>query len=100
MDFAVGSRRSNPCSRMKYFTDFRREISSLNRLRELASKENLNSYLELQIKETENSINSDPEAFTRLVFLNSIRKHTSSAPWSHEHIYLKQFRIPQIVLFD
>jgi hypothetical protein len=46
------------------------------------------------------AIDTKPEALLNTLFLKAIRDHVQPQAVSHEHIYLQQYEIPQIVLFD
>ena len=56
--------------------------------------------LEEQLQGCLQEIETRPEALLDALFLKAIRDHVNPQAGSHEHIYLQQYEIPQIVLFD
>ncbi|KAA9353039.1 GRAS family protein [Larkinella humicola] len=56
--------------------------------------------LEEQLQTSLLQIENRPEALLDTLFLKAIRDHVQPQAGSHEHLYLQQYEIPQIILFD
>ncbi|GAB3911214.1 hypothetical protein GCM10028803_52070 [Larkinella knui] len=56
--------------------------------------------LEERLQTRLREVDTQPEALLDVLFLKAIRDHLQPQAVSHEHLYLQQYEIPQIVLFD
>lgn len=71
-------------------------VDSLHDNSSSAVLQELEEKLQTQLRE----IDTKPDALQNVLFLKAIRDHLQPQTRSHEHLYLQQYEIPQIVLFD